>query len=31
MTTLTADTQEFGADALIMCDNLVRIYQVVDI
>lgn len=31
MTTLTADTQEFGADALIMCDNLVRIYQVEDI
>lgn len=31
MTTLTADPREFGADALIMCDNLVRIYQVEDI
>ena len=31
MTTLSADPREFGADALIMCDNLVRIYQVEDI
>ncbi len=31
MTTLTADPREFGADALIVCDNLVRIYQVENI
>jgi ABC-type lipoprotein export system ATPase subunit len=27
-TTLQRSTQEYGADALIVCDNLVRIYQV---
>ena len=34
MTTTTAlqrSTQEYGADALIVCDNLVRIYQVEEI
>lgn len=34
MTTATAlqrSTQEYGAEALIVCDNLVRIYQVEDI
>jgi len=29
--TLTAPTVEYGADALIVCDNLVRIYQVENI
>ena len=31
MTTTTAASQEYGADALIVCDNLVRIYQVENI
>ena len=34
MTTTTAlqrSTQEYGADALIVCDNLVRIYQIEEI
>ena len=30
-TALQASTQEYGADALIVCDNLVRIYQVEEI